>query len=113
MTTQQIERILAEDPFPATAAARVFTTALRGGRPVHPGTVARWIQRGPRLSDGRCVRLEGMRIGKKWLTSRPAIVRFLAAQQPVDQEPLIRRSPAERQRADADARAKLAESGAI
>jgi hypothetical protein len=54
-----------------------------------------------------------MRIGKKWLTSRPAIVRFLAAQQPVDQEPLIRRSPAERQRADADARAKLAESGAI
>ena len=46
---------------------------------LNPSTALRWILRG--LPDGRGgrVRLEGIRRGKKWLTSRAALARFLAA----------------------------------
>jgi hypothetical protein len=42
----------------------------------------RWITEGVRLPDGSRVRLEAARLGGRWLTSEPALRRFLAAQTP-------------------------------
>jgi hypothetical protein len=39
----------------------------RGGRPVSPATLWRWIQRG---------QLEGLRLGSRWLTSTQALQRY-------------------------------------
>jgi hypothetical protein len=49
-------------------------------RPVSPATVWRWITDGVRVPDSETVvRLEAVRTPCGWLTSEPAIVRFLAA----------------------------------
>lgn len=55
---------------PAEAAAILNTT---------PRTVGRWLTVGCRVG-GRMVKLDGVRAGaRKWLTSREAVGRFLAA----------------------------------
>jgi len=51
---------------------------LRGEKPVHSGTVARWIQRGV-----RGVRLEAVKIGRTLVTSREALQRFAERDTPV------------------------------
>jgi hypothetical protein len=43
----------------------------RKGKPSHLATVQRWI-----LHGVRGVRLEGVRLGGRWLTSREALARF-------------------------------------
>jgi hypothetical protein len=58
-------------------AARLIP-AGRGGRPTSPATLWRWAQTGCRGADGQRVRLEVARVGCRWLTSRPALERFLA-----------------------------------
>ena len=42
----------------------------------HIGTVLRWILTGLKSPAGELVRLEGIRIGGKWLTSKEAMQRF-------------------------------------
>jgi hypothetical protein len=112
MTTDTIELLLAEGPMTAAAAAKLLTTALRAGRPVHPGTVCRWISPGLLMPNGRRLRLEGFRAGRKWLTSRAAVLRFLAAQQEIEQEAATVRSPGEREKANAAVLRELDELGA-
>jgi hypothetical protein len=56
--------------------------AFRENKPISPGTVYRWISDGVRLPDGSRVRLEAVRLGGRWLTSGPAIARFIARQTP-------------------------------
>ncbi|MFO0796375.1 MAG: DUF1580 domain-containing protein [Gemmataceae bacterium] len=93
-TTDLVERLLTEGPIGPAAAARLYGS-YRGGRPTHPSTIVRHIQDGVRLADGTVLRLEGVRIGGRLVTSRPAIVRFIAAQQPADAPaPARPRSPA-------------------
>lgn len=114
MTTAEIEKLIAEGPFPTSHAAKVFTKSLRADRPVHPGTVARWIAKGHRLPDGRRVRLEGLRLGGKILTTMPAILRFLAAQQSSeDRDMSANRAPAARRSNAARTMAALTDAGAI
>lgn len=92
------------------AARRVPSN--RGGRPVHSSCVWRWINEGVRLPDGSCVRLEGAKLSGKWLTSGPAIERFLARQTPSAAAAMpALRTPGQRQRASERAAAKLAEIG--
>ena len=55
---------------------------FRENKPVAPSTVFRWIASGVRLPDGSRVRLEAVRLGGRWLTSGPAIERFIARQTP-------------------------------
>jgi hypothetical protein len=43
----------------------------RGGRPTHLSTLLRWITRGV-----RGVRLEAVRLGGRWVTSKEALQRF-------------------------------------
>jgi hypothetical protein len=110
--TDRIDRILTEDPFGLSAAAKLFGS-FRQGRPTSPATVFRWCTVGVRLPDGRRVFLEHIRLGSRLLTSRPACIRFLAAQQsdPADPAPAPRpRSEARRKRASEAAGKKLAKS---
>src|SRR5262249_3535714 len=75
-----VSRLLEEGPIGMALAATAFGT-FRDGRPTHPSTVARWAHRGVRLADGRVVRLERFRLNGRLCPSRPAIVRFIRAQQ--------------------------------
>lgn len=61
-------------------AARLFPPN-RNGRPVSLSCVFRWIVDGVTTPSGK-VRLEGERIGRRWLTSVEAVERFAAAQTP-------------------------------
>jgi hypothetical protein len=111
---QIIDQIIQEGAINMSAAAKALTVSLRAARPVHPGTVGRWINVGVTTTRGRRVRLEGFRVGRKWMTSKAAISRFLLAQQPEMTEAVSSiRTPAERQRADAAARRELKAKGAI
>lgn len=62
-------------------AARRFPP-FRENKPVAPSTVFRWIFSGVRLPDGTHLRLEAVRLGGRWLTSGPAIERFISRQTP-------------------------------
>ena len=53
----------------------------RQGRPVSLSCVYRWLVTGIRTTRGR-VRLEGIRLGGRWLTSAEALQRFAAALTP-------------------------------
>jgi hypothetical protein len=48
----------------------------RSGRPVTFNCVLRWVREGQRSPDGRVVKLEALRLGGRWVTSREAIQRF-------------------------------------
>lgn len=75
-----VERLLRESPIGLTQAANLCGT-FRDGKVTHPATLTRWATKGVRLPDGRVLRLETMRLNGRLLTSRPALVRFIRAQQ--------------------------------
>ncbi len=104
-------RLLAENMIGLGTAARRQPPG-QGERPVHPGTVGRWIADGARTADGRRVRLEAVRCGSKWVTSVEALEMFLAALTPALDSARAPRSPAERRRASVQAAAELREHGA-
>jgi hypothetical protein len=60
-----------------SAAGRLFP-GHRGGKSVDPSTVFRWVTRGTRTTGGQTVKLEAVRVGTRWLTSRGAVARFVA-----------------------------------
>jgi hypothetical protein len=94
-------------------AARRFPSA-RQGRPVHSSCVWRWAREGVRLPDGYVVRLECARVSGRWLTSEPALERFIAAQTPtpdVASSPTMPRTPAARRRDSERAAAELEKVG--
>ena len=113
--TSLIERIIAEGAMGCAEAARLFGT-FRSGRPCHPATISRWCISGVRVRDGRRVKLEHFRGAGKLLTSKPAIFRFLAAQQePVESaEPatIPLPTPTERRRAIEAATREMEAAGA-
>jgi hypothetical protein len=68
--------ITAEQPITMREAARLYGSS-RDGRPTHVSTIVRHIVRGTRLRSGEIVRLEGARIGGKWVTTRQSIQRYV------------------------------------
>jgi hypothetical protein len=64
-----------ESLIPLAQAAKLIPPARRGKR-THLSTLLRWIQRGARNPVGEIVRLEAIRIGSRWMTSREALQRF-------------------------------------
>jgi hypothetical protein len=78
---------LTEQVVSLAQAAKLFPPARRG-RPVTPNAIWRWVSHGVRLEDGRTVRLGAVRVAGRWLTSKEAIVRFVAAQQLTPTAPL-------------------------
>lgn len=51
----------------------------RGGRPITPSCLSRWIVTGFKTRSGQVVRLEAVRVGSRWATSAEALQRFLEA----------------------------------
>ena len=94
-----VERLTAEGLVSMTAIARMLGE-LRGRRPVHPSTPYRWATKGVRTKDGRVVKLEHITLAGRPVSSRAALLRFLAAQQEIaDSTPAESpRSPAARHR---------------
>jgi hypothetical protein len=62
-------------------AARLLPPGRRN-RPVSFSCVLRWILDGVRLPSGSVVRLEAVRLGGRWLTSKEALQRFAEVQTP-------------------------------
>ena len=56
-------------------AAKLYPS-FRNGRPTHISTPLRHITRGLRLTNGEIVRLEGTRLGGRWIASVEAVQRF-------------------------------------
>lgn len=80
MTEQLLAEVARGQGLSMAMAAGRFPPA-RSGKPVHPATASRWALRGVKSLDGRLVRLEAARVGGRWVTSEPAIRRFIGALQ--------------------------------
>jgi hypothetical protein len=88
-------------------AARLLP-AGRKGRPVTLSCVLRWVLRGAKAPDGKVVRLEALRLGGRWLTSREALQRFAERLTPqVESQSQLPRTPDQRQRASERAAKQL------
>ena len=101
-----------ETPLPLADACRLVPPA-RGGRRTHLSTLLRWILRGAKAPAGDVVRLEAVRLGGRWMTSREALQRFAERLTPrlgADPAPPAR-TPAARSRSSERAAAKLQELG--
>jgi Protein of unknown function (DUF1580) len=112
---QVLSEIQAGDGLSLSGAGRLFP-AHRGNGKLDPSTVFRWVTRGTRTTGGRTVRLEAVRVGARWLTSRGAVARFVSALTAAADPSAAStvpptRTPAARQRASA-AIAKLKGMGA-
>lgn len=97
----------------------IGTTELARTNHLQPSTVLRWILRGLPDATGSRVRLEAVKRGKRWVTSRAALKRFFAAlPQNIDSSASPRspltpstRTADRRQREQEAARTALAERG--
>ena len=109
---QVLTEIQSGDGLSLSAAGRLFPGHRENGT-VDPSTVFRWVTKGMRTGDGLMVRLEAVRVGGRWLTSRGAVARFVAAltaaADPVSAAttPPTLRTPAARRRASEKAAAEL------
>jgi hypothetical protein len=112
--SEHVNRILSEGAIGASEAA-LQMGVFRSRRGTHPSTIVRWMVDGIRLSDGRTLKLEHIRVSNRLMTSRAALIRFLAAQQEPCPAPTIGppRSPAERRRSNARAEAELERRGVV
>jgi hypothetical protein len=104
--------LLSEEILSLNAAAKKLPPGRRG-RPVSLGCLLRWITNGARGPSGERVRLEGLRLGGRWITSSQALQRFAAALTPNTAiEPTAPRTPCQLRRAS-DRAAKLLEDVGI
>jgi hypothetical protein len=94
-----------------TQAARLLPRG-RGDRPVTLSCLLRWIRYGARSPSGELVRLEAIRLGGRWVTSREALQRFAEALTPRlgDTSPMPR-TPAAQQRASERAAQQIEKLG--
>jgi hypothetical protein len=101
-----------EQPISLAEAAR-GVPAGRNGKRTHLSTILRWILQGAKGPGGVRVKLEGLRLGGRWMTSREALQRFAEALTPdlAGKPPRPPRSPAARERALRKADAELAKIG--
>lgn len=95
------------------AAGRLFP-AFRGQGSVGPSTVFRWITKGTKAANGSLVKLHAARVGSRWLTTRSAVTRFVAALTEAADPIAVpaSRTPAQRGKASEAAARKLEQMGA-
>ena len=84
----------------------------RGGKRTHLSTILRWILQGVKGPCGEVVRLEALRLGGKWVTSKEALQRFCERLTPIVNHPDAKtveapRAPAARRRASERAAREL------
>jgi hypothetical protein len=102
--------LTAEKPLPLAAAAAVLPPG-RNGRKCHLSTVLRWITDGVKAPDGSLVRLEALRLGSRWVTSREALQRFAERLTPRQDDAQPPPSPTARRKAAARDAAVLDRAG--
>jgi hypothetical protein len=100
-----MENIFSEQTLRIQEAAKIAHVSF--------ATLWRWILRGVPDPNGVRVRLEALRCGGKWLTSREALVRFAKRLTPdlSDQPASLPRPPHKRKHASQKAAVKLQEMG--
>jgi hypothetical protein len=64
-----------EIPIPLAAATALVPPARKGKR-THFQTLLRWVVHGAKGPAGAMIRLDAIRIGGRWMTSREALQRF-------------------------------------
>jgi hypothetical protein len=104
--------ITTEQPLALADAAKLIPAA-RGGKRCHLSTILRWIHKGSRGPNGTIVKLEAIRLGGRWLTTRQALLRFAEHLTPrMDDEPRQPpRGPEGRRRGSERAAAELEKFG--
>ncbi len=93
-------------------ALRLLPSGRQNKRP-HISTTLRWVLTGAKAPSGEVVRLDAIRLGGKWITSREALQRFgdrLTPDLDRAQEPAPR-PPARRRRASEKAARQLEKLG--
>jgi hypothetical protein len=92
--------ITTENTLTLTDAAKLVPPG-HGGRKTHISTLLRWILDGVSSPSGEKVRLEGARLGSRWITSKEALQRFMDRLTPAvgDTPAPAPRTPTQRQRA--------------
>src|SRR5262245_58910433 len=63
--------------FIGLAATARLCPSIRGGKPVHPATLSRWVLKGVRLNDGTTLRLAAKRFPGGWATTREDLDEFV------------------------------------
>jgi hypothetical protein len=102
-----------ETPLSLAAAAKLVPPA-RNGKRTHISTLLRWILSGATAPGGTRVRLEAVRLGGRWMTSREAIQRFgerLTPRLDSDTDVPVVRTAAHRKRSDQRAAKELDKIG--
>lgn len=64
-----------EAPIPLAEAAKIVPPG-RAGKKTHLSTLLRWIVHGAKDPAGNLIKLEALRLGGRWMTSREALQRF-------------------------------------
>jgi hypothetical protein len=103
-----------ETPLPLAAVVNLnLVPPARNGKKTHLSTLLRWILTGCKAPSGELVRLEGLRLGNRWMTTREALQRFAQAlTPPLGDSPVSPpRTPGQRQRAAERAARRLEEAG--
>jgi hypothetical protein len=101
-----------EEPISLAAAAALIPPA-RSGKRTHISTILRWILSGAKAPTGEVVRLEAVRLGGRWMTSKESLQRFAERLTPqtVGEPAPLPRSPSARQRASERAAEELTRAG--
>jgi hypothetical protein len=82
MTDAYESPLLGEPWISFSQAAKLFPPARRE-RPVSGSCIWRWFRHGVRTADGRRVKLDALLVVNRYVTSAPAVRRFILAMQPV------------------------------
>jgi hypothetical protein len=101
--------ITTEDTLTLSDASKILPRGRNGARP-QLSTLLRWALDGVHGLDGRLVRLEAVRLGRKWVTSRQALQRFVGALTPAPRDNSASpptRTPRQRQQASERAARRL------
>jgi hypothetical protein len=101
-----------ELPLSLADAAKLIPPG-RSGKRCHLSTPLRWILKGAKALDGTVVKLEAIRLGGRWITSREALQRFAERLTPrLDTQPApTARANSRRRRACERAAAELERRG--
>jgi hypothetical protein len=85
----------------------------RGGASCSLGCVLRWVLKGVKSPSGELVRLDAIRLGGRWLTSREAVQRFAERLTPnlSSETAPTPRTPSQRRRTDERAARELEQMG--
>ncbi|MSR55154.1 MAG: DUF1580 domain-containing protein [Gemmataceae bacterium] len=113
------ESLLIRESWLSLSQAAKLIPSARNGRPVSASCLWRWFKEGVLTPEGHRIHLETLRVVNRFVTSEPAVRRFILAQQRMsaDKGPSSLpvkppRTPGQRNRASERAAQKLQDRGA-